>query len=296
MLIQKKPQQSSAALGSRVAHQTITTTMAAKMVSNRGILPGDEESTPQFHVTTQGQQIGRLPVESGMPLETNPSNLEPRATTPSQVLDDSPWDVGPSFAYFPIHFQANHLSGQGVPSHVKGPNMRQLQEHGCQGRSLSSTSGKETSRPSHHSPDYLGETAYMSSRDSLWSETSPLVSYGAYLMLGQPDIDDIWGMQEPTPQGLELEYEAQPIPSTPSHIRNTLERLPFSRASTSTVAPESESGHPECRQSCSSTSPGEFRMQSPIRRWACRKCDKIFQDRTTLKYIPPSHPPHLPQD
>lgn len=282
MLIQQKPQQSVAARSSRVARQTHKTTMD----DNRGILPGDEESTPKPHVTTPGQQEGRLPVESGMPLGSSPSSLEPRRITSFQVLDNTPWDVGPSFAYFPIHYRASHLSGQGVPS--QSLKMREWwQEPCCQGgRTLSSTSGKDKPRPSDYSPNYPEKTAYMSSRDLLWSETSTPVSYGAYFIFGQSDNDDMFGPHDLTPQGLQGECQTWPGPSSPTHIRDTVESPPLSRASTATVSPESERGHPERRQSRSSASPGESRTPSPAGRWACRECDKQFQDKTALKYAP----------
>lgn len=247
----------------RATRQTNTTIMAAKMVSNQGNLPGDEESTTQLCVTIPDQQMGRLPVDSAMPFESNPSNLEPKTPTMLEILpDDIPWDVGPSFAYFPTPRQWTRRWN------------------------LSSASTRDGNSPPPLSPDSLEGTASMSSGESVSSESTPAVSYAEYLFASQSDVDDVWGLHKFMAQGLELDQDALFIPSPAGHIQDTVERPSFSRASTATVVPESESGLQESRTSQSSVTPGKSRTPSPTGRWACRECDKQFQDKTALKYAP----------
>lgn len=246
----------------RATHQTNTTIMAAKMVSSRENHPGDEESTPQLRVTTRGQQMGRPPFDSAMRFESNPSNLEPKTPTLLEIPDDIPWDVGPSFTYFPSPHQWTRTWN------------------------LSSASTRDGNSPPPLSPDSLEGTASMSSGESVSSESSPPVSYAEYLFASQSDVDDVWGLHKFMAQGLELDQEALPMPSPAGHIRDTVETQALSRASTATVVPESESGLQESRTSQSSVTPGESRAPSPTGRWACRECDKRFQDKTALKYAP----------
>lgn len=247
----------------RATHQTNTTIMAAKMVSNQGNLPGDEESTAQLCVTIPDQQMGRLPVDAAMPFESNPSNLEPKTSTMLEILpDDIPWDVGPSFAYFPTPRQWTRRWN------------------------LSSASTRDGNSPPPLSPDSLEGTASMSSGESVSSESSPPVSYATYLFPSQSEVDDVWGLHKFMAQGLELDQETLSIPSPTGHTRDTVETPTFSRASTATVVPESESGLQESRTSQSSVTPGKSRAPSPTGRWACRECDKRFQDKTALKYAP----------
>lgn len=243
----------------RATHQTNTTIMAAKMVSSRENHPGDEESTPQLRVTTRGQQMGRPPFDSAMPFESNPSNLEPKTPTLLEIPDDIPWDVGPSFTYFPSPHRWTRTWN------------------------LSSASTRDGNSPPPLSPDSLEGTASMSSGESVSSESSPPVSYAEYLFASQSDVDDVWGLHNFMAQGLELDQEALPIPSPAGHIRDTVETQALSRASTATVVPESESGLQESRTSQSSVTPGISRTLSPTGRWACRECDKRFQDKTALK-------------
>lgn len=240
----------------RATHQTNTTT---KMVSSRENLPGDSESTHQLRVTTWSQQLGRLPVDSSMPFESTPSNLEPKTPTLLERPDDIPWDVGPSFTYFPTPHQWARTWN------------------------LSSASTRDGNSPPPLSPDSLEGTAPMSSGESVSSESSPPVSYAEYLFASKTDVDDVWGLHKFMAQGLALDQEALSMPSPAGHIRDTVETPAFSRASTATVVPESESGLQESRKSQSSATPGKSRTPSPIGRWACRECDKRFQDKSALK-------------
>jgi hypothetical protein len=236
--------------------------MAIRTDSNRGILP-----TPTGH-----QNMGRLPVDPAIPFELSPSYLEPKKATSSDVFGDIPWDVGPSFAYFPTH---------------------------CPWRrtwNLSSASTRDANSPPPLSPDSLEGTTSISSGDSVSSEISPPVSYGAYLFTGHSGVDDIWGLQEFSPQGFEPEHEALPMPFSPGHIWDTIETPPFSRVSAATGVPKSENGLQETRPSHSSATPR--RSTTPIHgeRWVCGECHKHFQDKTALKYALPSHSLHVQQN
>lgn len=254
MFIQQQSQQSVTTARSRAAHQTLTTTMAAQMHTNRGSVSGVEDATSQLHLTTPNQQMWLPPIDValGCPFRDHEVAIS------LDVFGDVPWDVGPSFAYFPTHCPWTRTWN------------------------VSSASTRDANSPPPLSPNSLEGTESLSSGDSVSSETSPPVSYAAYLA-EQSDVD-IWDLQELSPQGLDMEHGALPIPA--GHFWDTAEEPPLSRVCSVTVVPESESGLQERGLSQSSAVPENPRRPSPRKSWACRECDKQFQDKTALKYAP----------